>query len=433
MAVIIPFRGLRYNLDRIGDLNDVVTPPYDVIDPAGQEMFYEKSPYNIIRLELGKKYPTDTPENNRYTRAAETLRAWVEEGILVNDPKPSLYLYEQEFEARGAKKTRSGFIAGVQAEDYSKGDVLPHEETLPKHKADRLELMLTTEANFSPIFGLYADKEHKIEAILEKAKGNRPPDEEAVDSNGVINRLWVISDEEAVQSIVELMKDKKIFIADGHHRYETAVNFGKEMAARGKEGFNYLMVALVNLYNEGLVVFPTHRLVNNIADLDVDRLLAGLQENFHVEEAKDVALPQFIAELERRGAVNPSFGLYTQEGKFYWLTLKDISIVDRLDLPGHSAAWKQLDVSILHTLILEGLLGIGSKQRADESNLKYVREDDAAKAFVDSGEYQLAFFMNSTKVEEVTAIATGGEKMPQKSTFFYPKVITGMVMNNYKK
>lgn len=432
MAVIIPFKGLRYNLEKV-TLNDVVTPPYDVIDPAAQEAFYEKNPYNIIRLELGKKFADDNESNNRYTRAAETLNKWIAEKILLNDGQPSLYLYEQEFEARGEKKVRSGFIAGVQAEDYSKGDVLPHEETLPKHKADRLELMLTTEANFSPIFGLYADKEHAVENILNQAKGNNPPDEEAVDANGVINRLWVISDPEAVNSVVNLMRDKKIFIADGHHRYETSVNFGKEMAAKGKEGYNYLMVALVNLYNEGLVVFPTHRLVNNVADLNINKLIAGLEKNFIVEEFKGQDLETFIKELEKRGEKNPSVGLYTQESKYYLITLKDINILDQMDMPGRSAAWKKLDVSILHTLILEELLGIGSAQRAAESNLKYVREDDAAKAFVDSGEYQLAFFMNSTKVEEVTDIATGGEKMPQKSTFFYPKVITGMVMNNYKK
>ncbi len=433
MAVIIPFRGLRYNPDKVGDINDVVTPPYDVIDPQGQEMFYEKNPYNVIRLELGKKFPDDNDKSNRYTRAADTLQQWINEAVMVNDAKPSLYLYEQEFEARGEKKIRSGFIGGVKSEDYSKGDVLPHEETLPKHKADRLELMLTTEANFSPIFGLYADKEHAIEDLLNKAKGDRKPDAEAVDSNGVINRLWAISDEKTLAAVVDLMQNKKIFIADGHHRYETSVNFGREMAARGKEGFNYLMVALVNLYNEGLVVFPTHRLVNNVANLNVTKLLDDLKEDFEVQQLPGVGLNDFIIQLEQAGEKNPSFGLYTQEGNFYLITLKNRAALESLDLPGRSLAWKNLDVSILHTLILEKQLDIGSQQRADESNLKYVREDDAAKAFVDSKEFQLAFYMNSTKVEEVTEIATGGEKMPQKSTFFYPKVITGMVLNNYKK
>lgn len=434
MATIIPFKGVRYNQAKAGALDNVITPPYDVIDAAAQNRFYEKNPYNVIRLELGKTYPDDNENNNRYTRAAETLRGWLDQGVLVHDEKPSLYLYEQEFDARGEKKVRSGFIAGVQANDYGKGEVLPHEETLPKHKADRLSMMKTTLANFSPIFGLYADREHRVEELLDKARGGRKPDMEVTDDNGVINRLWVISDEATVDAVVKTMADKKIFIADGHHRYETTVTFGKEMAAEGKPGYNYLMVSLVNLYNEGLVVFPTHRLVNNVKDLDVPQLLAEMRKEFDVEELPaGTTLDDFIAGLEQKGETAHAFGLYTQDKKYYLLTLKDETVLDRLNLENRSAAWRRLDVSILHTLILEKQLGIGSRQRADESNLTYVRDEDVAKASVDNGSAQLAFFMNSTKVEEVTEIASGGEKMPQKSTFFYPKVVTGMVINDYQK
>jgi uncharacterized protein (DUF1015 family) len=424
-------KGLRYNSSKV-DINEVVTPPYDVIDAKGQEDFYTKNPYNVIRLELGKTFSDDNEEKNRYTRAAAFLGEWIASGVLVNEEKPSVYLYEQEFEARGETKVRSGFIAGVQANDYSKGEVLPHEETLPKHKADRLNLMKATLANFSPIFGLYADPDHSIETVLNKAKGNQKPDAEVTDEQGVMNRLWVVSDENAVQYVVDQMASKKVFIADGHHRYETAVNFGKEMADQGKSGFDYLMICLVNLYNEGLVVFPTHRVVKNLTEFNLNSLVEKLTEDFTVEEVKGLGLNEFIAKLEAQGENAHAFGLYA-DSKYYLITLKDENRLDRVTMEGRSAAWRRLDVSILHTLILEKLLGIGSQQRADESNLVYLRDDDATKAAVDNGSAQLAFFMNSTRVEEVTDIATGGEKMPQKSTFFYPKVITGMVLNNYKK
>lgn len=434
MATIIPFRGVRYCQAKAGVLDDVITPPYDVIDAAAQNNFYEKNPYNVIRLELGKIYPDDNESNNRYTRAAATFRDWQSQGVMLHDEKPSLYLYEQEFTAWGEKKIRSGFISGVQANDYSKGEVLPHEETLPKHKADRLNMMKTTLANFSPIFGLYADKEHRVEELLDKARDGRKPDMEVTDESGVINRLWVISDEATVDAVVKTMADKKIFIADGHHRYETTVTFGQEMAAQGKPGYNYLMVSLVNLYNEGLVVFPTHRVVNNVQNLDLPKLLTDLQKDFDVEELPGgTELSDFLARLEKKGADAHAFGLYTQNKKFFLLTLKSEDILDQLQLANRSAAWRRLDVSILHTLILEKQLGIGSQQRADESNLAYVRDEDAALAALDNGTAQLAFFMNSTKVEEVTEIASGGEKMPQKSTFFYPKVVTGMVINDYRK
>ncbi|PKM82931.1 MAG: DUF1015 domain-containing protein [Firmicutes bacterium HGW-Firmicutes-14] len=433
MATVLPFKGIRYNSTKV-DVNEVITPPYDVIDSAGQEHFYEKNPYNVIRLELGKIFPEDDDKNNRYTRAAGFLREWLNSGILTHDDKPSVYLYEQEFTARGEKKVRSGYIAGIRANDYSKGEVLPHEETLPKHKADRLNLMKTTLANFSPIFGLYADRDYVVEKALNIAKGNRSPDIEVTDDTGVVNRLWVVSDEETLKSVVEQMTDKKIFIADGHHRYETAVNFGKEMAALGKDGYDYLMICLVNLYNEGLVVFPTHRVIKNLNNLDIEKLLRDLTENFEVEILPEgISLREFINQLEARGEKTTSFGLYSGNSEYYLLSLKNEGKMDTLTMEGRSAAWRRLDVSILHTLILESLLGIGSRQRADESNLVYVRDEESAKQAVDSGSAQLVFFMNATRVEEVTEIATGGEKMPQKSTFFYPKVITGMVINDYKK
>ncbi|HEX3030744.1 MAG TPA: DUF1015 domain-containing protein [Bacillota bacterium] len=440
MAELIPLKGVRYNTAKAGNLQDLVTPPYDVIDAAAQNMYYERNPYNVIRLELGKTSPADTDTDNRYTRSAANFREWLGQGILAHDEQPSLYLYEQEFEARGQKITRTGFLTGLKAEDYSKGWVLPHEETLPKHKADRLLLLKSALANFSPIFGLYSDPELSIDTLLAKAKAQPTPDVELTDDSGVINRLWVISDQAVVAQVVKLMAEKKIYIADGHHRYETAVNFGREMAEQGKPGYDIVLIALVNLYDKGLVVFPTHRLVNNIPNLNIPGLLENLSTDFTVETLPaGTTLDTFLTKLEDAGkpapsgAQNHAFGIYTQEKRFYVLTLKDEAALDQLELENRSAAWRRLDVSILHTLILEQHLGIGSRQRAEESNLTYTRDEDFAIEAVDNGSNQLCFFMNPTLVEEVTNIAQGGEKMPQKSTYFYPKIVTGIVINDFTR
>ncbi|MDN5294038.1 MAG: hypothetical protein PWQ91_1139 [Eubacteriales bacterium] len=433
MATVVPFRGVRYNLEKAGNLADLVTPPYDVIDAEGQKMYHEKSPYNVIRLELGYKYPDDSEENNRYTRARDTFRRWLAEGILRHDPRPAIYLYQQEFDARGERKVRTGFIAGVKVEDYSKGVVLPHEETLPKHKADRLELMRHCLANFSPIFGLYSDPDHAVDSLLEQAKGGRAPDMEVTDENGIVNRLWVIDDPEVVARVVAMMADKKIYIADGHHRYETALAFSKEMEAKGQPGYDYIMMTLVNLYDRGLVVFPTHRLVYNLTNFNLDALVANLQENFMVEELPaGTELPEVLRRLEEAGRQTAAFAMYAGGGRYFLLTLKDRAVMKDL-VPDRSEAWRNLDVTILHTLILEKYLGIGSQQRAEESNLVYTRDEEFAVREVDKGNFQLAFLMNPTRVEEVTAVAEGGEKMPQKSTFFYPKVITGLVINDFTR
>lgn len=432
MATIIPFQGVRYNPDKVGDITNVVTPPYDVIAAMAQEAFHQKHPNNVIRLELGYKNPDDNETNNRYTRAAETFKAWKAVGVLKHDPQPTIYLYEQEFADHGVPKIRSGFITGLKVEEYSQGVVLPHEQTLPKHKADRLDLMRAALANFSPIFGLYSDRENVIDNALKAAKGGRQPDIEVVDNVGVVNRLWAIDDQSTVQKVVAAMADKKIFIADGHHRYETALNFAREKAEQGQPDYNYIMMTMVNLYDQGLVVFPTHRLVNNVANLDFNRLVEDLKSDFLVTALQSgTKLDEFVKELEKAGQQMPALGLYGQDKKFYIMGLKSFDSLNGLG--EGSEALKKLDVSILHNLVLEKFLGIGSEQRANESNLTYTRDEEEAVKAVDDGQYQLCFFMNPTKVEEVTTIAEGGEKMPQKSTYFYPKVITGLVINDYTK
>ncbi|MGB9826248.1 MAG: DUF1015 domain-containing protein, partial [Desulfofundulus sp.] len=286
MAEIKPFRGLRY-ADGVGPLADLVTPPYDVIDAKAQDDYYQRHPYNIIRLEYGKVYPGDDESNNRYTRAAADFNAWREKGVLVPEKSPALYLYEQEFSVGGKRLVRSGMTCAVKLEPYEKGVVLPHEETLPRHKADRLALMRACRANFSPIFGLYADAEMTVDNLL-RSQAGRSPDLEFTGENGHGHRLWVVTDPGVIKQVQQAMADRRIFIADGHHRYETALAYSRER--RQEEGnpaepgpYDYVMMTLVNLYDPGLVVLPTHRLVRNVEGLVVDEFLDKIREHFEIE------------------------------------------------------------------------------------------------------------------------------------------------------
>lgn len=444
----MPFKGLRY-APAAGPLADLITPPYDVIDAAAQEMYYRRHPYNIIRLEYGKIYPEDTAENNRYTRAAACYAAWRREGVLVQEERPALYRYEQEFTFSGRRLVRGGFICAVKLAPYEEGVVLPHEETLPKHKADRLLLMRACRANFSPVFGLYVDPERRVEACWKEA-GDLPPDVAFTGEDGQAHRLWVVTDPQVIRTVQEILAPASVYIADGHHRYETALAYREERRQEegnpeGERPYDYVMMALVNLYDPGLVCLPTHRLVKSQAPLEVEGLLEKLQEHFGVEPFPLAPgygnFREFLGELAVRGGFAGSeaagaqkarrhvFGLYLGGGRLYLLALREEGSLPRLMPPGRSPAWQSLDVSVLHCLILERLLGIGAAERAGETHLAYTREEEEALAAVDRGEYRMAFFLNPTQVEEVIAVARSGEKMPQKSTYFFPKVITGLVIN----
>ncbi|MGI6066595.1 MAG: DUF1015 domain-containing protein, partial [Bacillota bacterium] len=314
-----------------------------------------------------------------------------------------------------------------------KGQVMPHEETLPKHKKDRLELMRATEANFSPIFGLYSDESRIIDKALLAAVGERKPDIDITDWAGEKHRVWVVSDPETINTVVRTMDKLKIYIADGHHRYETAAAYGQEMKYKGKRDFDYMLITLVNLFDEGLVVLPTHRLVKNVRNFDFAKFLSNVESSFQVipistADSKKEMLNKLLEEMAEAGNSSHAFGLYGGKN-MYLLKLRDDHDIEKMTDKTKSPAWRHLDVTILHSLILEKLLGIGAKERASEEFLKYTREDLAAIEAVDRGDCQIALLMNPTKVQEVTAVAEAGEKMPQKSTFFYPKVISGLVIN----
>ncbi|HBT20009.1 MAG TPA: DUF1015 domain-containing protein [Peptococcaceae bacterium] len=434
MAEIKPFKGIRYNTKKIKNLEDVVTPPYDVIDEQAQEKYYNRHPYNIIRLELGKTSPTDTPENNRYTRAKEFYDRWLEEDILIRDKEPSIYFYEQGFSCGGRQYKRRGFFCAVKLEEYSKNIILPHEETLPKAKEDRLNLMRQCRANFSPIFGLYIDKEKNEEEIFQKLNTIQP-DIEFIDENGQSHKIWAISDSGITQKFQSLLKDKQIFIADGHHRYETALQFSREM---NTENAGYVMMTLVNIYDSGLVIFPTHRLLKNLKEFETDKFLNSLKKHYETESIlfdeldNENTLPAAAEKIRKALAANSDqfhrFGIYLG-GKYVHFINIHKSNEQPAD-PSKSQAWNSLDVTVLQKMILEKLLGIGEKERKEGNFLKYVRDEVEAILDVQRGICQAALLVNPTKIDEVIAVAKSGEKMPQKSTYFYPKLITGLVINS---
>jgi len=427
MASVKPFRALRYNSTFV-DNSQTVAPPYDVINAEQQEALHNRDEHNIIRLELGKKFANDNDTNNRYTRAASTFKQWQEEGIFVQDEKPAFYLYIQEYQYKGLAIRRTGFLATIKAEGYGSGNVLPHEETLPKHKADRLALMEHTFANFSPIFGLFNDPDKKVDKLLTDAA--RTPVIDFTDEAGVRQIMFVIDDETACAAVESALSDKKIYIADGHHRYETASRFNEECLAKGILGCDRMLMAFVNLHDEGLLVFPTHRLIKSLGKYCERTLLEDLEKiGFTIEQISDFA--EAKTQINAGGKQTPSFLLRLPQ-KSYLLRLQNKETAIASVAPGKSFAYRSLDVTLLHDLIIEPLFGIGPTEMAAEGYLAYTRNDSDALNFVDNRTYACSFLMNSTLVSELLAVAEAGEKMPQKSTYFYPKFISGLVINKLR-
>ncbi|MGI5920806.1 MAG: DUF1015 domain-containing protein [Syntrophomonadaceae bacterium] len=431
MANIIPFRGLRYNPDKVGNLMSVVTPPYDVVDETAQAKYYAENPSNVIRLELGMVLPQDSINNNRYTRAAQYLEKWIEDDILRYEDKPALYIYQQEFLVEGHKNVRTGFICGLKVEEYTKGNIFPHEQTFSKPKADRLQLIRSTRSNFSSVFGLYSDQKMLINNILSEQMKLHQPDAELIDEFGETHKIWVITNNNIINQVVKFMAGKKIYIADGHHRYEAALEYAQEMSEQGCLGFDYVMITLFNLYDQGLVILPTHRMVANIPYLDFNTFKKHLGELFELEEiSADTDFATLGPELALRGQKNHVLGMYTSEMKAYILTVKSHDQVAALLPADKSPAWKNLDVVILDNVILGQILGIGENDRYSQKNLAY---SNSARVLIDQikkQNCQLGFIVNPTPVQQLVEVAEAHDKMPQKSTYFYPKLATGLVINH---
>jgi len=439
MAEIFPFPAYRYNATRT-DLAKVLTQPYDKITPAMQERYYALDPCNLITVEKGRSLPGDTPENNVYTRAAEALEKWIAEEVLVREPTPSVYVYFQDYRVPGTRrrKVRKGFIALGRVEDYAAGVVFRHEQTLAGPKADRLELLRHTRAHTGQLFMLYADPERRVDALLEQV-ARVPAPVEVRDEYDVVHRLWPVGESEAVERVRREMAEKKLVIADGHHRYETALAYRDECrAALAKVNrdapHEKVMMTFFNTQAEGLTILPTHRVVANVHGFAFERFLKQLRSHFEVTSfrfsgraARVASYRKFRQALESRGPKPRAIGVYAGGGAFHLFQLKRDAHLARL-LPQVSAAQRQLDVVLLHRLILEKGLGITPEAVVAEKNITYEREMEAAIAAVDRGQAQLCCLLNPVGVEQVMEMALGGEVLPQKSTDFYPKLLSGLTI-----
>ncbi len=450
MAQIRPFRAYRYDTRRFSPA-DVLTQPYDKISPEMQQRYYRLSPDNLITIEKGRILPGDTDRNNVHTRAADKLRELIAKHALVQDTQPSIYAYAQDYQAPGRpeRKTRRGFIALGHLEDYEAGVVFRHEKTLSAPKADRLELLRHTKAQTGLLFMLYDDATQKLDAALEKIAAT-PPALEFEDEFGVTHRLWQISDESTIQTFVRAMADKALVIADGHHRYETALNYRderrKQAAAHSGAHFGvedpeapyeFAMMAFFNTRASGLTILPTHRVVRNIPNFNWEKFRQQTSEFFDWQEyappnAKNAtnltnaqSLPKLVADLAK-SAESHSIGVYSTDG-LYRLTLRPTVDLAKL-FPDLAPGQRELDVVLLHGLLLEKCLGITAAAVVAEQNVTYVREVEKAVEDVDSGRAQLAFLLNPVSVQTVVDLASRGEVLPQKSTDFYPKVLSGLVI-----
>lgn len=410
MADIIPFRGELYNPEKIYDLSKVVAPPYDVISSEEQEKLYVSEPHNIIRILLGKDSPEDNEKDNKYTRAARFLKDWQEREVLKKDREPSIYAYLQEFAIDGQLKRRLGFMALLKLEEFGvkRSSIYPHENTLLAPKEDRAKLIQSIEANLGPIFALFADDDKYIDAILERATKTQPI-LDILDHYGIKNKLWRISDKDIVLEITHLMKNKKIFIADGHHRYEVGLEFSK---IKKDPKYGYILTYFTDLYADGIVILPVHRLIAGVNSDILFKLEKELERNFVI---KELASKDNIKDF-----------LYAASGQE-----KRFVVYDGKTFMGLSLEQKDsLDASIVHDLIIEPLKkeheGLGEKISID-----FTKDLHYAVKEVDKKRFSLAIFLNPTKVTQVRDIAFSGNRMPQKSTYFYPKVLTGLVINAF--
>lgn len=438
MAKVLPFKGLRYNIEKFEDLATVTAPPYDIISPEEQAAIYDYSENNIIRIDFGKELADDTDKNNRYTRAGELLDKWIAEEVLKFEDAPAFYIYEQVFSLPGsvAQNSFKGIISAVQLEEFSKKVILPHEETISKAKTDRLNLMRTTGANISQIYSLYLDEDKKINEIISQQSSGEP-DIQFTTPDGIIQNIWIVKCPEVTQKITDLFEGKQLFIADGHHRYETALNYQREFRGANDcpdelQPYDTIMMMLVSMDDDGLFVFPTHRMLKDVENFDENMLVSVLTDRFtaskiHFTEG-DYA--DIITERLSKTADDKLFALYTGEDYYYLLKLKDLSVMEN-EIPDMSAAYRNLDVTILHTLILEKYFGIDKENMAQQKNLVYTRSADEAVEAVQSGEFCCSFIINPTKVSEIKEVSLAGEKMPQKSTYFWPKLVTGIVMHKF--
>ncbi|MDO8949266.1 MAG: DUF1015 domain-containing protein [Actinomycetota bacterium] len=427
MAFVKPFQAVMYRRDGVGDITRFVAPPYDVINAESREALIGKDPHNVVAIDLPKGPADPTAPGNRYDSAAATWNAWREEGILVEDPSPAIYVLEQVWEHVGRHVRRRAFIAATGLHAFDEGVVLPHERTLPKAIADRLYLTRACAANLSQVFGLFTDPAGETDDIFEAATHS----EEllsATDADGVVSRLWAIRDNDTLRSLQSMLADKQIFIADGHHRYTTALAYRDERraadAANGitheaPPNYDFTLMALVNMDDPDLIVLPTHRLARADGTFVPDLFWAGLSENFDVVEP-----PSGHPAAALAAAAVPTFLVRTSDGTTRLASLRsDVDLATAIPTDA-SAAWKSIDVAVLQELVLRPLLGIHPDEPSTLDRLSFVKDAHEALKVADA---DVAFVLNATRMDQLRAVAVGGETMPQKSTYFYPKLLSGLL------
>lgn len=432
MADISPFRGLRFNADKVNDLSSVITPPYDVISPLEQRRYHAADPYNVIRLELGEELPGDTPLENKYTRANATIRNWLEEGVLLREPVPAYYLLEHRFVLNGCLMSRLGLVGRMRLDNGA--GARPHETVMQSRVDDRLSLLRHTRVNISTVLGMARKQEPGLASVF-SAVITSGPDLSAVDHDGVIHNVWIISEAERKAYIAEWCRSRVVYIADGHHRYQTSQLYQAERLAAGdkSDGPNFVMMTLMDAGDDGLVALPTHRLLRLPNGVQMSFVEGKLAAHFHAELIGPGQDPSSTAEswlrtLESRGKGNAVFGAYGLHGRQLCLyETKDRPKLQAMLPAEKSDAWKSLDVSVIHSVVFKDAAGIDGPE-TEERSLKYTRSAEEAINLVDRGEYHMAFLVNPISIETILAVADTGDRMPPKSTYFHPKIPTGLVM-----
>jgi uncharacterized protein (DUF1015 family) len=438
-TIITPFAGLRYSPQAVADLSAVMTPPYDVINAAERTAYLAQHPYNMVHLILGAEYESDTAEHNRFTRAAALLQQWYRDGVLRQETQPALYLYQQEFKLEGVTVTRTGFIGRVRLADYQDGVIFPHEQTFAGPKADLLRLWQACQANLSPIFGVYADAAQTLEAIFAPLQ-TRPPQLMVPHWGEGAHRLWMITDSDLIAQVQHALHDKPVVIADGHHRYETALALRDVMrrhrpASEAVGPYDDVMMYCANIHNPGVRVLPTHRLVHHLPGVQLGEWLQRLpwvrvevDRRLHDGESLHQWQHRLELSLRQRQGDGSVFAFYAGGHTCYRVTVSAAAALQQVQVEGASEAWKQLDVSVLHYALLPALQALSTMA---QPCVTYARGHDNVLQAVADGECDLSVLMNPTPLETMTTIAIGGERMPPKSTYFYPKLPTGLVINRF--
>ncbi len=435
MPELHAFRGLRYDLGHVGALSDVVAPPYDVIDSRLQDALYEKHPANVIRLILNRREPGDENDDARYDRAARFLKNWVGEGLLQLEPNPALYVYHQVFEYQGTQFTRRGFMGRVRLERFGEGTIYPHEETHAAAKADRLKLTQACRANLSQVFGIYPDSDNQVQGLLETAMTKQTP-VEATDHLGVVHRLWSVSDVKVIAEVAALLGPRPMFVADGHHRYETACNYRDQLAAATTldpgDPANFVLMMCVSMSDPGMIVLPTHRLFRGLQPMSVAQLSERLGDCFTTEPLEpgiETATSAWES-IEIEGDQG-TLGLYAAVDKRWVLARQTEAGRERMAqiASQHSGDWQGLGVAILHRLIIDTLLGTPDLPKPRYVHLVEEVVEGLQQGDDDGTAFPLAALVMPATLEHIQSISQHAERMPAKSTYFYPKLLSGLVIN----